>query len=99
MDKKRREELRQRYLAAGHAVQSGVAMKMSHDPSDTTPKHLRVGVDMAMSDQSGLAELLIKKGVITEEEYFEAMCDGAEREKAKYELELSEHLGKKITLG
>lgn len=33
-----------RYLDATHGMQTGVAHWMEIDPSETTPKHLRVGV-------------------------------------------------------
>lgn len=46
-----------------------------------------------MSDQAGLAELLIAKGVFTEDEYTKALADAAEREVALYERELTEHFG------
>jgi hypothetical protein len=42
--------------------------------------------------------LLIAKGVFTEDEYFDAVIDGMEREKASYEAGLSEIFGTKITL-
>ena len=87
-----------RYLAAAHAVQSGVASKMAFDPAETTPKHLRVGVNNAMSDHSALVYLLIEKGVITEAEYFAAIADAMEREKGLYEQEISDHFGTKVTL-
>lgn len=82
-------------------MQSGVATEMnipgrSHT---TTPKHLRVGVNSAMVDSSALAELLIAKGIITEDEYAEAIAAGMEREAKAYEDRLSEHYGRKITLG
>lgn len=95
----------ERYLAAAHAIQSGVAMKMNYDggptSGETSPKHLRVGVNMAMSDGSSLAKLLMDKGVITEAEYFAAIADGAEREKALYESALNAHFagGPTVTLG
>jgi hypothetical protein len=82
------EEARQRYLVAAHAIQSGVAAKMHRSLAETTPKHLRVGVNMAMADQGGLAKLLIEKGVFTEQEYTIAIADAAEREQASYEAEL-----------
>lgn len=88
-----------RYLAAAHAMQSGVASKMVFDPAETTPKHLRVGVNSAMSDHSALAKLLIEKGVITEEEYFSAIADAMEREKGLYEKTVSDHFGAAVTLG
>lgn len=96
-DDEKIKALRQRYLAAMHAVQSGIAMKMNFD-DETSPKHLRVGISSAMVTEAGLADLLIAKGVITRLEYFEAMATQAEREKEMYERELTEHFGRKVTL-
>jgi hypothetical protein len=93
------DEEMQRYLAAMHAMQSGVAAKMSVDGSETSPKHLRVGINGAMSDHGALAKLLVDKGLISEEEYVTAIADGAEREQEAYEKFLSEHYGRKVTLG
>lgn len=92
------EASRERYLAAAHAMQSGVAIKMAIDPAETSPKHLRVGVNSAMSDVGGLAWLLIQKGVINEEEYFSAVADAMERERDLYARTLSEHFGSKVNL-
>ena len=88
-----------RYLAAAHAMQSGVAMKMNYEPSETTPKHLRVGVNSAMADHSALARLLIAKGLFTEDEYLQALTLGMEQEKKLYEEEATRHYGRPITLG
>lgn len=85
------EELRKRYHAAAHAMQSGVAMKMNWGDTEVTPKHLRVGINAAMADHSGLVVLLLAKGVITEEEYYLAIAESMEREKQLYEDELNEH--------
>ena len=48
-----------------HAVQAGVAQEMSI-PTDasTDPKHLRVGVNIAMCDQAALVKLLVEKGIL-----------------------------------
>lgn len=88
----------QRYTAAAHAMQSGVAFKMGHDPHETSPKHLRVGVNSAMSDSSALAMLLMAKGLITEEEYVQAQADAMEREAELYRRWLSDHTGANIIL-
>lgn len=88
-----KEEDHQRYLAAAHAMQSGVAHKMHVDPSETSPKHLRVGVNSAMVDAAAVARLLIAKGVFTEDEYYAAIADQMEREKALYEQFLKDHYG------
>jgi hypothetical protein len=90
----------ERYMAAAHAMQSGVAAAMNvNDQSlETSPKHLRVGVNSAMCDHAALVRLLIAKGLFTEAEYNKEIADEMEREKARYERELSEHYGKPITL-
>jgi hypothetical protein len=93
------QQAMQRYQAAAHAMQSGVAAKMGCDPSETTPKHLRTGVNSAMVEHSALAELLMAKGVFTEDEYQEALATGMEREVRLYEDWLSQHTGVNITLG
>lgn len=94
------EEADRRYQAAIHAMQTGVAAKMAIDPSETTPKHLRVGVNSAMVEHSALAGLLIAKGVITEAEYLEALALGMEREQALYEKWLTDrYQGPNIRLG
>jgi hypothetical protein len=65
----------------------------------TEPKHLRVGVNVAMRDLASLTHLLVRKGVITELEYLTAIADGMEFERDKYSEELSRTLGANITLG
>ena len=92
------EELRAEYERLAHAMQSGVNFKMGIDPKETTPKHLRVGVNAAMSDQCGLARLLLAKGVFTEEEYFQAMVDAMREEMQRYQAWLEARLGKSVTL-
>lgn len=97
------DDLRLRYEAALHAMQSGVAMQMHHDGGpegngETSPKHLRVGVNSAMIDGAALARLLIEKGVITEIEYYEQLVVLAEEEQRRYEAILSERFGREIKL-
>lgn len=67
-------EDKQRYRAALHAMQTGVAAMIGCDNS-TTPKHLRVGVNSALCDNSALTMLLIKKGIITEDECDKALAE------------------------
>src|SRR5687768_12035238 len=95
------EEKRERYLALCHAMQTGVAFKMEKDAKDTTPKHLRVGINAAMSDHGALVGLLFKKGIITEEEYYDALIESMEREVQMYQSKIEELYGAgpiKITL-
>lgn len=86
------------YQRALHGMQAGVAMKMNHDPKETEPKHLRVGINAAMSDQGALAQLLIRKGVITEAEYLQAIAQGMEHERSLYEQTLTGILGTNVKL-
>jgi hypothetical protein len=78
-----------KYQALCHAMQSGVAVRMQQDPSDTNPKHLRVGINVAMCDNSALVKLLIAKGIITEDEYCDAITKQMEEEVKSYEAYLS----------
>jgi hypothetical protein len=88
-----------RYLRAAHAVQSGIAALMgTPHRSFTNPKHLRVGIDTCKRDLGSLAQLLIEKGIITAEEYGEAMADGMEVEAQMYEADVSEQMGVPVTL-
>lgn len=68
-----------------HAIQTGITFEMEKGSKDTTPKHLRVGVNSALCDQAALVRLLIKKGVFTKEEYEEEILLELEREVKRYE--------------
>lgn len=92
------DQAKQRYTAALHAMQSGVAAEMQHNPSPSNPKHLRVGVNSALVSSGALAQLLISKGVITETELYTALADAMEREVDSYEARLSSHHGVEIRL-
>lgn len=97
MDEAVRKSLKDRYTAAGHAMQSGVLHLMAVTDSHT-PKHLRVGVNTAHADLASLAKLMLDKGVFTEEEYLTALAEGMEAEKARYEAEISRRTGNPVTL-
>jgi hypothetical protein len=88
------------YEEACYAMQAGVGLREKLGGSnETTPKHLRVGVNSAMVEHSALARLRIAKGVITDAEYRESLADGMREEVELYERGLSEELGKRVTLG
>lgn len=93
------QEDRLRYERAMHGVQSGVAAKMAYDATETTPKHLRTGVNSAMTQHSALVLLLMRKGIISEAEYWATLADAAEQERTLYEQWLSEHTGSTVHLG
>lgn len=75
---------RDRYTAAMHAVQTGIAYIMEKDLTETQPKHLRVGISSSMVTELAVAELLIAKGIFTGDEYEKALADAAEREVGLY---------------
>lgn len=88
------------YHGALHGVQAGVSLELQHDPASGTPKHLRVGINSAQINDAALARLLVKKGLITWEEYAEEVRLEANRELDRYEDRLTAALGggTKITL-
>lgn len=92
------KEALDRYAAAMHAVQSGVAYEMPLNKTPTEPKHLRTGINAAMVEHYALAKLLMDKGIITTDEYEEALAASAEAEKKRYEEHLSALMGSKVTL-
>lgn len=89
-----------RYLAAMHAVQTGVGYLMHRNPGMADPKHLIFGVDSTKVEQAALAALLIRAGIFTLAEYHEAMAEAMETEVRRSEAELSAlYHGRKIKLG
>ncbi len=82
----------------GHAMQSGVAMKMNYDPQETQPKHLRVGVNMAMSQIGAIQKILIDKGIISESDMFDVMTQFLQMEVDSYKENLKQHFGRVIDL-
>jgi len=93
MDRDINRELAERYEKAMHSMQAGVALLMGYDPSETSPKHLRVGINSAMLESNAMGELLIKKGLITEEEYMIAITKAAEKEANRYKEYLTDITG------
>lgn len=98
-DEAKIQALIERQLAAMHAMQSGVAVDLQHNPSSGTPKHLRVGVNSSLVGLAALGALLMKKGLITEEEYHTALAEGMEEEQRRYEELLSKRFGRPVSLG
>lgn len=87
------DELRLEYHALAHAMQSGVAMKMNYEPGETTPKHLRVGVNSTMVETGALATIFMAKGVFTEEEYYQVLIQSMQSEVNMYKEFLRQRLG------
>lgn len=76
------------YENAQHAMQTGVAAMLVRGTKECDPKHLRVGINTAMSDHAALASLLIAKGVITHDEYVAAITHRMNAEAESYETQL-----------
>lgn len=87
------EDSTKRYLEAAHGMQTAVAMLMEHDPGETSPKHLRVGVNAAIVDVAALAKLLVTKGLITDDEYCVSVAEMMEAERDRYQQLVREKLG------
>lgn len=92
------EEKQAKYRQLCHAMQTGVAYLMEKDPSSTAPKHLRVGINSAMVEHGALVDLLVTKGVISLDEYYDSLIKFMEREVETYQRELEANYGVKITL-
>lgn len=82
-----------RYRAALHAMQTGVGYMMNYDPAETSPKHLRAGINSAMLELGFLHKALIEKGVFTEEEFAAGLAEFAEKERDSYVEKLKGYLG------
>jgi hypothetical protein len=89
---RRKKAATERYAAAAHAVQTGVAVAIHRGDQAASPKHLRVGVNSAMVDSGALARLLIEKRIISEVEYLEALALAMEEEQQRFEQKLGVNL-------
>lgn len=93
------EKLRQEHIVLSHAMQAGVAFCQKNNFTDEcSAKHLRVGLNVTMSDQGGLVALLVQKGVITEKEYFETIVETMRQEVAAYEKRIEIATGQSVRL-
>ncbi len=99
--KKNTTQLRDKYLNLVRAMQSGVQMMMNYVHQPTSPKSLRVGINTALSDHGALVALLIERGLITEEEYYEKLVEFMGNEVQRYGAEINAQVGSdsKVKLG
>ncbi len=77
------------YARLLHAVQTGVAYTMEKEPTEVAPKHLRTGLNAVMADLGSLTRLLVAKGILTHDEYYDAVLEGLRREVESYERGVS----------
>lgn len=87
------DQLKEQYKRLLHAMQTGVAYSMEFDPAETTPKHLRVGVNSSLRSTYAVVALLVEKGIITEEEYFTKMIQALQQDVADYQEKISARYG------
>ena len=92
------DEKKTRYQELLHAMQSGVAFWMEYDPVEVAPKHLRVGINSALVSASATALALFRKGVLTEDEYFDALIELTEADVASYAEKVSARCGRSVSL-
>lgn len=93
------EENKARYEAAAHAMMTGVSYVMQYDPNETDLKHMKVGINNSFIGQAVILQILIRKNIITEEEYWEELVIFMEKEVEMYKQRLEEYLpGTDITL-
>jgi hypothetical protein len=92
-----KNDFQDRWMISAHAVQSATALhieRLGASAAGADAKHLRTGLNMAMSDHGALARLLVAKGIITEEEYLAAIAEGAEMEAER----IAEHVRSECNL-
>lgn len=75
----------ERYHKAAASLEAGAAVITGLEPRNGSPAMLRAGIDTTQSSMAGLVKLLMKKGLITELEYFEAVADATEQEVERYQ--------------
>ena len=104
------EELHAKYLELHHGMQSSTAQRMSIQDSQVasgviyptqpghSPKMLRTGVNSALVETGTIVNLLIEKGILTTEEWFEALNKTMQQEVTTLEKELSVHFGLPVKL-
>lgn len=79
------EEFGQRNTELRHAIQTGAAYMVEFKPEINQYKHLRTPIDAQQAEFAALITLMVAKGAITWEEYYEASIKALEEEVKRYE--------------
>ena len=90
--------LTERCRIATRALRTGVKIRTAVDEREADPERLRCEMDLQDAEMVGLLRLLIKKGVLTRRELFEAVADSLEDAVASSGDDLTRHFGSKVTL-
>ncbi len=80
------------YTRLAHSIQSATAFLMEHGNSHN-PKHLRTGLNILFAEHAAIAELLVKKSIITREEYEASLLKGLQEELDRLTKEAREKAG------
>lgn len=95
-------EFKAEYDRQAHRVQSGSAWLITFgvqgESNPGSSKHLLTGNNMRASDMKALVDLLIRKGIFTEDEYLATILQSTTQEADRLEKEISAKIGRKITL-
>lgn len=91
----------EKYMALCHKIQSAIAYsRMLPSPEVpgatvydrlTSPKHLRVGVDLRSVDNAAMVNLLVSKGLITRLEWIQSLVAASEAEVKMWEDKYRDH--------
>lgn len=87
------------YTAAAKAMNEGVGCKMMYSEIEASPQHLRASINSALVNDTALINLLISKGLITEDEYKAQLTKQMNLLADRYEKELGERSGIAVKLG
>lgn len=85
-----REEFDQQFQAGAQEIDTLLRKAASRGYLDGTPRNLKAAPGLALSMADQIGKVLIAKGVLTEEEYFEIILDGLAAEKQYYNQQLEE---------
>jgi hypothetical protein len=90
------------YEAHAHRIQTGcmqlIALGKQGDSNSGSPKHLLTGNMLRATDLKATVDLLIAKGIITEDEYLDQIMKATKEEADRLERQISQMVGYKITL-
>jgi hypothetical protein len=86
------------YQEAGDAMVVGVGLEQGLGGKDGSAKQLRAGVNSALIESAALAALLIRKGLITEDEYLDVLEEFMNAEVERYEERLTAKFGRPVKL-
>jgi hypothetical protein len=92
------EEFRARQQVLLDAIETGVEYERLIGSSATEGEHLRASINLMLCEHAALIQLLLAKGIITQEEVFGAQLQELAAEVHRYEERLSRRTGTRVSL-